>query len=265
MSSSSNPGKSSRQEVSSWSCPQCTFVNHICLPRCEACQYEFEARNGLNGLLHKIKLPHFSINGALERLDSTLDLVAKSLTPRSGQNCYFYPPPTHSNFDDGQLQSATWTCPICAQPNPFARKHCVACTYENENAIDVTSSYWTCSNARCGLKQPSAPPNLRCPLCRTKSNWQRMVSSRSMPHLNNITVADEAVPEQHLSSLPIEEDRRLENTEHYREIVQICRHNRQHFIDDSFPHSARSIGSLDQLEKQNLSIIWLRQIGRAHV
>jgi hypothetical protein len=58
MSSSLNPGKSSRQEVSSWSCPQCTFVNHICLPRCEACQYEFEARNGLNGLLHKIKCLH---------------------------------------------------------------------------------------------------------------------------------------------------------------------------------------------------------------
>lgn len=29
-------------------------------------------------------------------------------------------------------------------------------------------------------------------------------------------------------------------------------------MDDSFPHSNRSIGSLDLLEKRNLTISWLR-------
>lgn len=34
--------------------------------------------------------------------------------------------------------------------------------------------------------------------------------------------------------------------------------NKQNFVDDSFPHSNRAIGSLDLLEKRNLTITWLR-------
>jgi hypothetical protein len=105
--------------------------------------------------------------------------------------------------------------------------------------VDVTFSFWYCSNSRCGLRQPSSPPNSKCPLCRTKSNWQRMQSSRSMVSLLSIvpTYSTKNVlvikPQlNHSSEVEIEQTpvrqidghEKYENTEIYRNILHLCRY-----------------------------------------
>ena len=44
----------------------------------------------------------------------------------------------------------------------------------------------------------------------------------------------------------------------YNDIMEFCRVNKQSFIDDSFPHSNKSIGDLSKLERKSIQITWLR-------
>lgn len=77
-------------------------------------------------------MPHFSINSALEKLDSALDLVANSLTPRSAQyfQPQFYPAPSTSNAFT--IQNQNWTCSKCTQLNTQSGKRCVWCDSEKD-------------------------------------------------------------------------------------------------------------------------------------
>jgi len=77
-------------------------------------------------------VPHFSINSALEKLDSALDLVANSLTPRSAQyfQPQFYPVPSTSNAFT--IQNQNWTCSKCTQLNTQSGKRCVWCDSEKD-------------------------------------------------------------------------------------------------------------------------------------
>lgn len=54
------------------------------------------------------------------------------------------------------------------------------------------------------------------------------------------------------------EDDSLECHQIFTNIVHFCSAAGHSFIDDSFPHSNRSIGDLRALDRQNLNIVWLR-------
>jgi calpain-15 len=60
-----------------------------------------------------------------------------------------------------------------------------------------------------------------------------------------------------LPTKPAEDDSR-ECARIYENIVQFCTSSGLSFIDDSFPHSIRSIGDLSKLDRPNLKIVWLR-------
>uniref|UniRef100_A0A914Z738 Calpain catalytic domain-containing protein n=1 Tax=Panagrolaimus superbus TaxID=310955 RepID=A0A914Z738_9BILA len=64
------------------------------------------------------------------------------------------------------------------------------------------------------------------------------------------------------SDLPLFEVPVIENSNDvdkiYDNVVQFCKQYKQPFIDDSFPHSTRSIGDFRSLEKSQIDIIWLR-------
>uniref|UniRef100_A0A914HVM4 Calpain-D n=1 Tax=Globodera rostochiensis TaxID=31243 RepID=A0A914HVM4_GLORO len=258
-----------------WSCQRCTLINRINETKCRACQFECPSISGRSGFLQKIKFPRISLNSALERVDNAIDFVASAIVPKNGQNVQFYQPPAFLRghpqpradpaFSTAnpafwvlpmvtlpQPKLATWACPNCAQLNPASVKKCSWC--ETDRVTDVTISYWCCSNQRCALRQPFPPSDLKCPLCRTKTSALKSGCSKSMPQLsrpqtNVLNPSDYG---------PVEECQILTHTSTYRDILRFCENNRQGFVDDSFPHSNRSIGTLSQLERRDLSIVWLR-------
>nr|CAD2163731.1 unnamed protein product [Meloidogyne enterolobii] len=230
--------------VDNWSCPNCTLINNIQEHCCKACLYSFN-KNNRNGFLRKLKLPHFSVNSALEKLDSALDLITNSpgRSSTSQQNVQIYPQFNHS--------PAIWKCSSCSQLNNHSGKRCVWCNLARET--DATYNYWTCSNPNCCLKQPLTPLNGKCPLCRVKSSYHRMQTSKSMPRLSDIGLVENVL------SLPQgESDDKIAHSDRYNSITEHCRLTNHCFLDDSFPHSLHSIGPLSQFECKNLDIIWLR-------
>uniref|UniRef100_A0A914KMD8 RanBP2-type domain-containing protein n=1 Tax=Meloidogyne incognita TaxID=6306 RepID=A0A914KMD8_MELIC len=111
--------------VDNWSCPNCTLINNIQEHCCKACLYSFN-KNNRNGFLRKLKLPHFSVNSALEKLDSALDLITNSpgRSSTSQQNVQIYPQLNHS--------PAIWKCSSCSQLNNHSGKKCVWCNLARE-------------------------------------------------------------------------------------------------------------------------------------
>jgi len=71
-------------------------------------------------------VPHFSVNSALEKLDSALDLITNSpgRSSTSQQNVQIYPQFNHS--------PAIWKCSSCSQLNNHSGKRCVWCNLARE-------------------------------------------------------------------------------------------------------------------------------------
>jgi hypothetical protein len=78
-------------------------------------------------------VPHFSINSALEKIDSALDIVTSTLTPRNAQNVQFYPHifPGQSISSGSIQQNSSWSCLTCSQLNNGG-KRCVWCNTERD-------------------------------------------------------------------------------------------------------------------------------------
>ncbi|KAL3106179.1 hypothetical protein niasHT_016866 [Heterodera trifolii] len=237
--------------VRNWSCQRCTLINRINDLKCRACQFECPSVNGRSKFLHKIKLPRISLNSALEKIDNAIDFVANSIVPKSEQNVHFYHAPVVL-CEHPQPKSVNWTCPSCAQTNSSTLKKCSWC--DTDRVTDATTWYWCCQNSNCALRQPFPPFDLKCPLCRTKTSVMKPGHSKSMPQLSpsSRTTAN-------LSNYaPIDEHQTIMHSQNYHEIMSFCEKNGQFFVDDSFSHSNRSVGSLAQLERRDLTIVWLR-------
>ena len=181
----------------------------------------------------------------MEKIDSALDMVANTLTPRNGQNVQLYPqlsPIQSSSTGSIAICNSNWTCAKCSQFNTNSW-HCARCNSERDKGnflflkwvlfTGIISTYWTCSNMRCGLKQPNLPINSRCPLCRNKCTYQRIQSSKSMvnfyhifPKLSRIKprldlVVSDATTSSSFGQFDGNEN--IGNSNTYNEITQYCR------------------------------------------
>ncbi|KAI1711398.1 calpain family cysteine protease domain-containing protein [Ditylenchus destructor] len=234
--------------VAQWSCQQCTLLNSVQSERCRACSFPNPLMNKRDSsIFGKLKLPTFSLTSAIEKIDSALDLITGSpYSPR-------YDMPVARPIGPGE-----WHCQNCSQINQEVQhpRMCPWCNFDRLN--DAAHLAWMC--AKCGLKQPAAPLNFKCPLCRSKSS--RMPSrgtSASMPRLDQIHTNGLQVSPQPSTSnqMPMSENV-AETSQICKDVVAFCKANNQTFVDDGFPHSSRSIGSMNMLERRDLSIVWLR-------
>lgn len=83
------------------------------------------------------------------------------------------------------------------------------------------------------------------------------ILKKNYPQLNDVRTSNSTAEDLCQTEMHVYEGH-TDYSDEYKGIIEYCRVNRQNFLDDSFPHSARSIGSLFQLEKKNLNIVWFR-------
>ncbi|KAI6186728.1 hypothetical protein M3Y98_00164000 [Aphelenchoides besseyi] len=220
--------------VDNWQCQRCTLINQLLYAQCAACQTpkptaSTPTQRPPNQTSNRFILP--LVSSAVARIDSAIDVLANQFTPLT-ENLI------HGNDN--------WLCSRCNRLNQ--NENCSGCNLSKQ--IEKQFFKWRCE--RCALQQPESPIDAKCPLCHKKSAL-RVVHQ---PKLNMQGYLDQSA----YSQLPIqsaEEDSR-ECARVYETIIRFCNEYNQSFIDDSFPHSNRSIGDLSSLDRPNLNIIWLR-------
>ena len=93
--------------------------------------------------------------------------------------------------------------------------------------------------------------NYTCPLCKKKAP-KVLLQSCSSP-----TLATPRSDDLSAIQLPVIENSNDVN-QIYETVIKFCKEYKQPFIDDSFPHSNRSIGDFRSLDKASIDIVWLR-------
>uniref|UniRef100_A0A914QKU8 Calpain-15 n=1 Tax=Panagrolaimus davidi TaxID=227884 RepID=A0A914QKU8_9BILA len=219
-----------------WACRYCTFQNAAGANLCGACGSENPKNRGRsNGFLSKF--PSISFNGAVNLIDNAIDVFRDVATSSSSSS--------HQNGIIAQVLQ-DWICPRCQLNNDPETSYCGRCNFHRSN--DIRSNNWICQ--KCNLQQPVAPVNFICPLCKKKAP-KIIVQSASSPLLTSPR------SDPLLYEVPV-----IENSNDvdkiYENVVKFCKDHRQPFIDDSFPHSSRSIGNFRSLEKSHIDIVWLR-------
>lgn len=234
-----------------WVCRFCTFQNISGSNICRMCGSEnpTNKRGKTNNLLSKCEflekfliyenyflVPSISIHSANNIIDSAMAAVKDVITPGT----------FHNGYRNGYAEIVPdWICSQCHLPNAPQANICGRCNF-NRLYSDVRTT-WTCQ--KCQLQQPIAPVDFVCPLCGKKAP-RIIVQSATAPELTK------PIPPPR-PSLPVTEDGK-EINEIYDNIMEFCRRENQSFIDDSFPHSSKSIGDFGKLERKNVDIVWLR-------
>uniref|UniRef100_A0A7E4UTJ3 Calpain catalytic domain-containing protein n=1 Tax=Panagrellus redivivus TaxID=6233 RepID=A0A7E4UTJ3_PANRE len=214
-----------------WACRYCTFQNTTSTAQCQACGGENRRMKPKTGVFSKLQ--QLSLSNAAHFIDQAVD----AFKPR--------PEPVHTVV---QLTSE-WLCPTCQRPNPSDYHFCANCGGDKIIDPRLSGTHWQCH--RCQLQQPSAPFDSICPLCRKKSpQAMYMPTLISAPGIPLTPISTE-------TALPVSDDAKTIDAA-YNRVMEYCRAHNQPFIDDSFPHSARSIGDFSRLERKDVQIVWLR-------
>ncbi|KAE9549280.1 hypothetical protein FO519_007502 [Halicephalobus sp. NKZ332] len=218
-----------------WICRFCTFQNNPNNALCQMCGSENTLNRRGKSTVTLPKLPNMSRSNqnGFGFLGSAMNFIDNVINNRTTETGY------------AQVISA-WICPKCQLQNSLATSTCTRCNFYKEN---YTRSGWTCQG--CHLYQPIAPIDFTCPLCKRKAP-RVVVHSATAPALQ---APRPSTPTQFTFSVT-ENSREVDKV--YNNIMEFCKTNKQSFIDDSFPHSNKSIGDLSKLGRKSVQIVWLR-------
>uniref|UniRef100_A0A0K0ETI7 Calpain catalytic domain-containing protein n=1 Tax=Strongyloides stercoralis TaxID=6248 RepID=A0A0K0ETI7_STRER len=219
------------EQTNEWSCPFCTLLNPPNVFICGAC-----GSNTPNLGMRVININNSQNNLTLSTFTSKLRNIGKTTSSILSHNINKLQRDIFSNNSNREFFENNWKCKKCTFINVGSRIYCEVCN-DDRGVLNISNGeYNICSN---------------CNFCEIY-NFGRKYCSFCFSKLSYINEVNNSDSDKETSTLLEYESITLE---------QNCIKNNVSFIDDSFPHSKKSIGehitSSDGRKIPN-KIVWLR-------
>uniref|UniRef100_A0A0K0FKC4 Calpain-15 (inferred by orthology to a human protein) n=1 Tax=Strongyloides venezuelensis TaxID=75913 RepID=A0A0K0FKC4_STRVS len=219
----SNFGK--LNESNEWSCPSCTLLNPINVPVCGAC-----GCNIPNLGMRVININSSSNIPPLSAFTSMVKNLRKSTSSMISHNINKFQRDVLSNSNNKEFFEKKWKCLKCAFINESSKIYCEVCNFDRGTLNFSNGEYNFCNN--CDFHEIYDLGKKYCSFCLDK------VSRINKTNKSNCNGETSTLFEY--ESITHEQSRQIKDI--YKNIYDDCEKNNVSFIDDSFPHSKKSIG-----------------------
>uniref|UniRef100_A0A0N4ZRZ8 Calpain catalytic domain-containing protein n=1 Tax=Parastrongyloides trichosuri TaxID=131310 RepID=A0A0N4ZRZ8_PARTI len=230
-------------DSNSWACPKCTLLNSIHVYACDACGY-----NQIPPNMTIVNVESSPYRSPLSSFSSMLRSIKKSTSNVIINNITKIQRDLSLNLENEEFFVNKWECKKCDFINDESKIFCEICNNDRSSLYITSNEYMICGN--CNYKTIFYIGKKNCPYCFNKMN---IMKDEIVIELNNSFINC-----LEYESLTLEQSRHTRNV--YQNIYNDCVQNNVSFIDDSFPHSKRSIGTTDDpfYGKIPKDIVWLR-------
>ncbi|CEF63498.1 Calpain-15 [Strongyloides ratti] len=232
-------------ETGEWSCPCCTLLNPKNVFICGAC-----GSNTPNLGMRIININNNQNNLSLSTFTTMLKNISKTTSSMLSHNINKLHRDIFSSHGNKEFFENKWKCIKCAFINMGSRIYCEICNYDRGVFNFASGEYNICLN--CNYHEIYNFGKKNCSFCFSKLS--------NVNETNNYDFNMETSTLLEYESITLEQSRQFNDI--YKNIYEDCVKNNVSFIDDSFPHSKKSIGehiTSDRGRRQIPNeILWLR-------